>query len=144
MDPVSSSTRTVPGTLKFGAVISLIQVAAAAAVAIYLIVADLRGGAGASIESDAAAADWIGVGTAVFLLILFGTVGAGAVNLLSGRTWGRTPLVMMDVLLIPVAVYMGMEGLWAPALAVGLAAVLSLGGVMHPQSTAWVAENYRL
>lgn len=141
---MSRSTRTLPGTLKFGAIISLIQVAVAFSFAIYFIIKDLTSGVTESVESSAAAANWIGIGTALYIFLLFGTVCAGAVSLLLGRTWGRTPLVMMDALLIPVAVYMAMEGLWAPAVAVGLAAVLSLGGVLHPQSTAWVAENYRI
>lgn len=141
---MSRSTRTLPGTLKFGAIISLIQVAVAFSFAIYFIIKDLTSGVTESVESSTAAANWIGIGTALYIFLLFGTVCAGAVSLLLGRTWGRTPLVMMDALLIPVAVYMAMEGLWAPAVAVGLAAVLSLGGVLHPQSTAWVAENYRI
>ena len=141
---MSTSSRSLPAPLKFGALIGLVQAVIMFAVAVYFIVADIVGGAGASVESAAAAADWIGVGTAVFIFIVFGTVGAGAISLLSGHTWGRTPLAMMDLLLLPVAVYMGMEGLWLAAIAVGLLAILGLATVLHPRSSAWAEENYRL
>ncbi|AWB81419.1 hypothetical protein C3B44_02825 [Corynebacterium yudongzhengii] len=139
---MNASSRTVPVPLKFGAIIGLIQAGVAFAVAIYLTVMDLTNATTRNLESDAAAANWIGVGTAIFIFILFGTVAAGAISLLRGRGWGRTPLVMMNVLLVPVAVYMAMEGLWPLAVVVGLAALLGLGGVLHPQSSAYAAESY--
>lgn len=139
---MTTPKQAAPGTLKTGALVALVQSVVAFGVAIYLIVADFTSEATPTLESEAAAADWIGTGTAIFIMILFGTVLAGSISLLRGRHWGRSPIVMIEVLLLPVAWYMLSEGLILAGIATVVSAVAALVFILHPRSTAWVAENY--
>lgn len=139
---VSTPKQAAPVTLKIGALVALLQSLVAFGVAIYLIVADFTSEATPTLESEAAAANWIGTGTAIFIFILFGTVLAGAISLLRGRHWGRSPIVMMGVLLLPVSWYMVSEGLIGAGIATALSAIAALVGLLHPRSTEWIAENY--
>lgn len=139
---VSTSTPTAPSTLRIGALVAVIQSLVAFGIGIYLIISDFTSDAAPTLESEAAAANWIGTGTAVFMFIIFGTVLAGALSLLRGKHWGRSPVVMIEVLLLPVAWYMLSEGLILPGVVVALSAVAGLVCVLHPRSTKWVAANY--
>lgn len=129
-------------TIRFGAGAALLQVLVAFGTAFYLIYADLTSDVSDTIESDAAAAQWIGSGTAIFIFILFGVVLAGAVNLLRGGNWGRSPIVMMGVLLLPVAWYMLSEGMVLAGIGTGILAAAALVFMLHPRSTEWIAANY--
>lgn len=120
----------------------MLQSLVAFGIAIYLIIADFTSDAAPTLESEAASVNWIGTGTAIFIMILFGTVLAGAVSLLRGRHWGRSPIVMMSILLLPVSWYMLSEGLITAGIATLLSAIAALVGMLHPQSTAWIAANY--
>lgn len=139
---MNTSTQTPPVTIRLGSYVAIIQVAVAFGVGIYLIYRDLTSGVSGTIESEAAAAQWIGTGTAVFIFILFGVVLAGATSLLRGKTWGRSPIVMMGALLLPVAWYMISEGMVAAGAATGISAVCALGLILHPRSTGWIADRY--
>ncbi|GAB3941850.1 hypothetical protein GCM10028828_07450 [Corynebacterium tapiri] len=112
--------------------------------ALALIVSDIRSNGTSSAVSDASAVNWIGTGTAVFIFIVFGVVFAGALSLLAGRGWGRTPLVMISLLLLPISFYMASESLPAAGIALGLSAVVCLVCVLHPRSTEHVASLYRI
>lgn len=139
---MNSSAQTVPTTIRLGAGAALLQVLVAFGTAFYLIYADLTSDVSDTIESDAAAAQWIGTGTAIFIFILFGVVLAGAVNLLRGGNWGRSPIVMMGVLLLPVAWYMMSEGMVLAGIGTGILAAAALVFMLHPRSTEWIAANY--
>lgn len=139
---MNSSAQTVPTTIRLGAGAALLQVLVAFGMAFYLIYADLTSDVSDTIESDAAAAQWIGTGTAIFIFILFGVVLAGAVNLLRGGNWGRNPIVMMGVLLLPVAWYMMSEGMVLAGIGTGILAAAALVFMLHPRSTEWIAANY--
>lgn len=139
---MNSSAQTIPTTIRLGAGAALLQVAVAFSMALYLIYADLTSDVSDTIESEAAAAQWIGTGTAIFIFILFGVVLAGAINLLRGRNWGRSPIVMMGVLLLPVAWYMMSEGMVLAGIGTGILAVAALVFMLHPHSTEWIAANY--
>lgn len=129
--------------MRFGAIVAIVQALVAIVVGFYLIYKDLTDdGSGETLVSEAAAADWIGTGTAIFIFIIFGTVAAGAFSLLQGKNWGRTPIIMLEIILIPISGYMVTEGLTAIGIAVLLSAILALVGLFHPQTSEWLSGQY--
>ena len=131
--------------MRFGAVVAIIQAVIAVIIGFYLIYKDLTNdGTAETLVSETAAANWVGTGTAIFIFIVFGAVGAGAVSLLQGKNWGRTPIVMLEVILIPISGYMITEGLLTAGIPVLISAILELIGLFHPQTSGWLASQYEL
>lgn len=147
LDVTASSSSSVsvplPGVLKFGSLVSVLQGAVAIVIGIFLIVEDFRTmGQEDSLVSESGATNWVGTGTAVFIFIVFGAAIAGTVNILRGRTWGRGPIVLLQILLLFVAFYMFSGGQPAAGAAVGLSALLILVGVLHPKANEWFSTVY--
>lgn len=85
-----------------------------------------------------------GIGTALWLAIIFGGVFAGGLALLSGRRWGRAISVVAQLLLLPVSYYLytSHQPLWAVPLA--LLALVTLGFLFTPTSLNWIAGDLEL
>ncbi len=77
----------------------------------------------------------MGATTAVFFGVYGVGLGACAWQLLRLRSWARAPVVLAQLIQLPVAWdFRGGSTTWV-AVALGLVAVLVLAGVFHPSST---------
>ncbi len=133
----------VPAVLKFGAGVTIVQAIVAFVIGVLFIMEDFRTmGEEDSLVSEAGAANWVGTGTAVFIFLIFGAAAAGAVSMLRGHTWGRGPIVLLQILLLFVAFYMFSGGQPAAGATVALSAVLILVGVLHPKTNEWYSSVY--
>lgn len=134
----------VPPMLRFGAVVVLIQCLAMFAYAASLIYAQFTGVDHSTLESDAAAANFVSLGTAIFILLIFGFVAFVAVSTLRGRPRGTGAIVLIEAILIGVAFYMFSGGAVALGIATLLSAVLALVGIFHPQSAQYNEARYEI
>ncbi|WP_020170570.1 hypothetical protein [Gordonia polyisoprenivorans] len=85
-----------------------------------------------------------GIGTALWLAIIFGGVLAGGVALLVGRRWGRAISLVAQILLLPVSYYLFTSH--QPWFAVPLAvlALITLVGLFTPASIRWLAGDLEM
>lgn len=133
----------IPAVLRFGAGVTIVQAIVAFIIGVLFILEDFRTmGEEDSLLSDTGATDWVGTGTAIFIFIVFGAALAGAVSMLRGHTWGRGPIVLLQILLLFVAFYMFSGGQPAAGAAVALSALLILVGVLHPKTNEWYSSVY--
>lgn len=133
---------SIPKPLQAAAYIAAGQSVVGLGFAIYMVVENFLVHSKGSVVSDSPAAGWIGVGTGIFMAVIFGTVLAGAINLLKGRFWGRSPIVMLQILLAPAAWYMIREGWAAFGIAVAITVVAALVTIFNPASTNYAARAY--
>ncbi|RNE48736.1 hypothetical protein [Corynebacterium alimapuense] len=142
MTPVNS--RPLPPTkVRWAGVIAICQSLIGLGYAGILIVREFQGKEDPSLVSEGANIAWVGFGTAIFFIIIFGAVLAGAVSMMKGRKWGRGPVAMMEMILLLISYYMFSGGaLWA-ALATAASALAALIFLFSPKSVDWAAENYR-
>ncbi|WP_256042132.1 hypothetical protein [Corynebacterium sp. CCUG 61414] len=134
----------VPGMLRFGAVVVLLQCLAMLGYIIMLIYAQIEGISDSSIESSAEASHYVALGTAVFLAIVFGFVAFVAISTLQGRPRGSGAIVLIEAILLGVAFYMFLGGAHLLSAATALPAVLVLITVFHPASAAYQEAMYEL
>ncbi|AWB83556.1 hypothetical protein C3E79_02840 [Corynebacterium liangguodongii] len=137
----------VPAIVRFGGAVVALQCAAMFVYAISLIATNLRaraGGAASSLQSDSGAANYVGVGTAVFLLVVFGFVAFHAVRTVAGRPSGRGAIVLIEAILLGVAVYMFSGGAPALGAATAASALAALVGVFHPAAVQYWEARYEL
>lgn len=139
--PVTSSI--VPPTIRWGGIIALIQSGIGLAYAFFLIYREMTGQEDPSIVYASAEANtWVGYGTAGFFIIIFGTVFAGALNMMRGRKWGRGPIIMLNIIFFPVAYYMFSEGRYLWAAIVAFSAVACMAMLFNARSVHWMDEQY--
>jgi hypothetical protein len=82
------------------------------------------------------------LGTAGWFAIMGSAVLAAGWALWTGRRWGRGIAVFAQLLLLPVAYYMGVgSGQWALGLPVAAAAVVSLGLLFTPSALEWLSQD---
>lgn len=111
--------------------------------ALWLAFSDFRQtGLSQDITSESTNASWIGLGTAIFMIIIFGFVLAGAISLLRGHRWGRGPIVLLEIILLPIAFQMFSGGTILLGTVTVVTAALALIGIFHPRSIEWFSENY--
>jgi peptidoglycan/LPS O-acetylase OafA/YrhL len=125
--------RAAPPAVRGAGVIVAVQGAAALVVAAVLVVRGLTG-------ADQRVVN--GVGTAVWFVLVGGGVLAGGFALLAGKRWGRGLAVFTQLLLLPVAWYLGV-GSRQPAFGIPLA-VVSLSALVllfSPAALRWVARG---
>ncbi|QGU06650.1 hypothetical protein COCCU_03480 [Corynebacterium occultum] len=123
-------------------IIAILQSAIGIGYAGLLIVRNIIGYEDPSVVTTQANMEWVGIGTAVFFLIIFGTVLAGAIITLRGGRWGRGPVAMLQMFLLPVAFYMFQGGLYFFAVATAVSALLGLILLFNPTSTSWASQRY--
>lgn len=134
----------VPAPVKYAGYLAMIQSLVGLGYAAVLIYREIVGERDASIVTDTdARAGLIGYGTAIYFIIIFGAVLAGALSMNAGRRWGRGPVAMLEMFLLVVAYYMWSAGqpVWAGITAVS--AALGLGLLFNSKSLAWATANHR-
>lgn len=126
---------TPPTAVKFAGILGLIQGVTGIAFGIFLIVREANGfhDPGAVIS---------GYGTAAWFLFFFGAITVAGFFLLTGRKWGRGPVVMLQLCLLGVAYYMFTSG--RPELGTPTALMAALGLILlfSPQAVNWAATRY--
>lgn len=135
---MTTTNRPQPPTLvRWASIIAILQAMVGLGYAGLLIYREIIGVEDPSLVSDSPNASWVGYGTAIFFAIIFGAVLAGAISLLRGRKWGRGPMVMLNIIFLPVSYYMFSEGLWAFGLVTAATAILVLVMMFNPRSIEW-------
>lgn len=134
---------TVPGPMKLAAIVAIIESLVAIGAGIYFAIAQAQMGTDeALVESDTPAFAFVGVGTAIFILLVFGPMLAGAVGILRGHTWGRSLIVFLNVLLLGISVYMFSGGATTFGVVTLFAGLVTLGCALHPASTGWATARF--
>lgn len=144
LETARRASAVVPPIMRFGAVVVLVQCLAMFVYAGSLLVAQVRGVQDSSLESDSAATHFVPLGTAVFLLIIFGFVAFVAIRTLQGRPRSTGAIVLIQAILIGVAFYMVTGGAVALGIVTGISAALVLFTVFHPQTAQYNEARYEL
>lgn len=131
-----------PAPVRWAGIIAILQSLIGIGYAALLIYRNIRGYEDPSVVSTQETMQWVGIGTAVFFIFIFGTVLAGAISMLSGYRWGRGPVAILQMLLLPIAYNFFEAG--APLLAVvtAISALLGLIMIFNPTATTWAAKRY--
>ncbi|WP_445227869.1 hypothetical protein [Corynebacterium sp. H130] len=134
----------VPAPVKYAGYLAMLQSLIGLGYAAILIYREIVGHRDPSIVTDTdTRAGLIGYGTAIYFIIIFGAILAGALSMNAGNRWGRGPVVMLELFLLVVAYYMWTAGqpVWAGLTAVS--AVAGLGLLFNSKSLAWATANHR-
>lgn len=135
-------TTPPPPPIRWAAVIAIVQSLLGIAYAVLLLIRQFSGADFGIVEEDGSDS-WAGLGTAVFFLIVFGVVIAGAIVMARGtHRWGRGPVAILEMIFLPIAVTMWQGH--APWLAVftGLSAVCCLALLFCGPSVRWASGYY--
>lgn len=140
---VKTSRALPPAPLQWAGVIAIAQSAFALVYAVLLLVREITGVEDESIVYESEDANTaVGLGTAIFFIIVFGTVAWAAIMMMRGRRWGRGPVVMLEMLLVPIAFYMFSGGAIVLGVITLVTSVVGLVLVFTPASVQWVARQY--
>jgi hypothetical protein len=92
----------------------------------------------ASVHADRAA---MGITTSLFFCLLGGALLACAWFVGRGRAWARSPILMAQLLFLGLAWnFLGGQTTWV-SVVLGAAALLVLGGLLHPASIRALSES---
>lgn len=139
----SAGVVKAPQAVYIAAGIAILESFAAIGFGLFLAYRNLTGAENDSMVSTGAAAQWVGVGTAVFILICFGFVIAGALAMLRGARWGRGAVVLLQFILAASSFQMMAGGAVPLGIAVLASAVIALVLLMFvPASVQWAASHY--
>ena len=140
-DTVTAEKLRPPAVVRWAAIIAIIQSAIGLGFAIILIVREAAGQTDPNLVYESAHANrWVGYGTAVFFIIIFGAVAAGAMMMFTAR--GRGPVIMLELFLLVAATYMFNAQQYLLALATAASALLGLGLLFNPRAISWAAQHY--
>ncbi|MBK4142464.1 hypothetical protein GWO54_07985 [Corynebacterium macginleyi] len=134
---------SAPRAVLVGAGIATVQSIAVIGFGIFLIVRKAMGAENASMVSDSGSGSFVGLGTAIFIFIVFGFVIAGAWAMVKGKRWGRGAVVLVELILGASAFQMYSGG--SPVL--GTITLLSAVAVLYllmfrRESSEWSASNF--
>ena len=132
---------TVPAVMRFSAVVVLLQCAAMFIYASFLIASQFTEHT-STLESESPAANYINIGTATFLVIIFGYIAYAAVSTLKGNPRATGAIVLVEAILAGVAVYMFRGGVPLLGAATLASAVLALIGIFHPATREYNEARY--
>jgi hypothetical protein len=123
-----------PSTVRQAAVVVSLEGAVLVAVGVLLVVRHLAG-----VQDQ----PWLsGYGTAAWFAIMGAGVLAAGWALWTGRRWGRGIAVFAQLLLLPVAWYMGVGSQrWLFGIPVGLVALATLALLFSPSALQWLGAQ---
>ncbi|MCS4535829.1 hypothetical protein [Corynebacterium sp. HS2168-gen11] len=137
--PASRPPTPVLAAVGIAAVQSLLGIA----YALVLIVRELRGYRDPALVYESTQAHtFVGYGSAIFFLIVFGTVLIGGWLLTKGHRWGRGPIIMLEMILALNTYFMIGAGQYFLAAIVGFSAVAALALMFSPPALVWASETY--
>lgn len=132
-----------PAQIRWAGLIAIAQSAIALAFAAFLIYRDVTGAEERSLVSDSANIAWVGTGTAVFFILIFGSVIFGSVWMMRGHKWGRGPIVLLEIIFLGIAYFMASAGAWIAAVATAASALAALVFLFNRHSVEWAESSYR-
>lgn len=135
-----------PAPVRWAGLIAIIHSLVGLIYAAILLYREFTGEVDPSLVSEGANIEWVGLGTAIFFIIIFGTVLAGALRMVQGRKWGRGPVVMLELILVLISYFMFTGGsIWGilAGIVTALSAIGALVLLFNPRSVDWAATNYR-
>ncbi|MEJ4112036.1 hypothetical protein ACGE24_09315 [Corynebacterium kroppenstedtii] len=139
----TDNTPSLPTTVKWAGVVGMAEGAAGLCAAAILVFHAIRGTGTGDAKVEGIFASWgSGYGTALWFVIIFGTVAAAGWGLSRGKRWGRAPVAMLNMLLLPVVWYMlssSRPELGIPTLLISL---IGLGLIFNPAAVSWAASRY--
>ena len=132
-----------PRPVLLAAGIAVVQSIAVIIFGIFLIVREMSGADNASMVSDSGASPFVGLGTAIFLFIVFGFVIIGSWAFVKGKRWGRGAIVLVEFILAAMAFQMFNGG----AIALGIVTLASAAVVLYlmmavPATAQWAEQNF--
>lgn len=141
--PKEATIASPPRSVVVSAGIAVIQSVAVIIFGIFLIVREVTGAENASMVSDSGAAGYVGLGTAIFLFIVFGFVIVASRAFVKGRRWGRGAIVLVEFILAAMAFQMFSGG--SPVL--GAVTLASAAVVLYllmavPETAQWAERNF--
>lgn len=81
-----------------------------------------------------------GYGTAIWFVIMGGALTGAGVGLLRNKRWGRGLIIIAQLVLLPVAYYLGVGSeQWAAGVIVGVSALAVLVCLFRRESLEWYA-----
>ncbi|GAB2500049.1 hypothetical protein CATRI_03070 [Corynebacterium atrinae] len=131
-----------PAPLRWGGVIAIAQSILVLCFAAFLIYRDVTDAEQTSLISENSNIGWVGTGTAIYLLIIFGAIIAAAISMMRGRKWGRGPVAMWELILLPISYYMFSEGAALAGALSAVSAIAALACLFNRQSVEWAAASY--
>ena len=139
----SGHTAGAPRSVVLSAGIAIVQSIAVIIFGIFLIVREVTGAENASMVSDSGATGFVGLGTAIFLFIVFGFVIVGSWAFVKGKRWGRGAIVLVEFILAAIAFQMFSGG--SPLL--GAVTLASAAIVLYllmavPETAHWAERNF--
>lgn len=133
----------VPATVRYAGFLAMAQSALGLGYAALLIVREMTGhGSDGVVKEDGGAVNMVGLGTALYFIVIFGAVLAGAINMNRGRRWGRGPVAMLELFLLAVAFYMYSAGQIWWAVAAALTGLIGLGLLFNAKALAWATATH--
>lgn len=140
---VAGATGEAPAPMKAAAVMAVLEGVVAIGYGVYLAVKQVSTGADETlVQSDTSAFAFVGIGTALFILLTFGPMAYGGINILRGNQWGRSIIVFMNALMVGVAFYMFSGGATLLGAVTLFSAAITLICALHPASTAWATAAF--
>lgn len=141
--PARTAGGRAPGSVLAAAGIAVVQSIAVIIFGIFLIVREATGAENDSMVSDSGAAGFVGLGTAIFVFIVFGFVIVGAWAFVKGKRWGRGAIVLVEFILGAIAFQMFSGGsvlLGAVTLASAVVVLYLL--MMRPETAKWAESHF--
>ncbi|MBN9644453.1 hypothetical protein ACFSSC_10810 [Corynebacterium mendelii] len=144
-DTTTTDPVPVPWPVRAAGMLAIAESALVLVYSVFLIIRDVLGYRDPSAvfaEQAAGRADFLGVGTALCLILMFGGVAAAGVNYMRGGRFGRGPVFMLQILLLPVSWYIIQSGHWPVAVVVAAVALTGLYLLIHPAAVSRAQSTY--
>ncbi|MDU1462058.1 MAG: hypothetical protein E6898_04850 [Corynebacterium sp.] len=132
-----------PQPVLVAAALAVVQSIAVICFGIFLIVREVTGAENGSMVSDSGSGSFVGLGTALFIFIVFGFVIVGAWAMVRGKRWGRGAIILVELILAASSFQMFSGG--SPllgAVTLASAAVVIFLLMFVRASTEWAAANF--
>lgn len=132
-EPVPYPREFVPPGVRIAGGVATVQGLVLLGFAVYLVVHAILGYREETVEIS-------GYGTAIWFVIMGGALTAAAVGMLRNKRWGRGLIIIAQLVLLPVAYYLGVgSGQWAAGVIVGVSALSVLVCLFRRESLEWYA-----
>ena len=138
-----ASGQGAPQPVLVAAGLAVVQSIAIICFGIFLIVRELTGAENDSMVSDSGSGSFVGLGTALFIFIVFGFVIVGAWAMVKGKRWGRGAIILVELILAASSFQMFSGGSPLLGAVTLLSAALVIFLLMFVRSsTEWAAANF--
>ncbi|AKK02552.1 hypothetical protein [Corynebacterium epidermidicanis] len=136
-------TLKVPATVRYAGWLAMAQSALGLGYAALLIYREFTGhGADGVVKADGGSVGLVGMGTAVYFIIIFGVVLAAAISMNKGHRWGRGPVAMLEMFLLAMAYYMWSADQMVWAALAAASGVLGLGLLFNSAALSWATARH--